>query len=89
MVQEMNNLVRHLEQKVTFPVRASLVAESRDQLLWLLNQSSDYSLTIWHSKADIYDVKSMAFLRTRKYIGKVYYDLPDEKIMKLKSIPVT
>jgi len=89
MVTEMHTIVKNLKHRVTFPVRASLVAASRAQLLWLLNLNSDYSLTVWHSSDDLYDVKSMSFLRDKKYIGRVYYDLPDRQIMELKSLPVT
>ena len=89
MVTEMHTIVKNLKHRVTFPVRASLVAASRAQLLWLLNLNRDYSLTVWHSSDDLYDVKSMSFLRDKKYIGRVYYDLPDRQIMELKSLPVT
>ena len=89
MVREMHNIVKDMKQQVTFPVRASLVAISRDQLLWLLNRSINYSLTIWHSNFDSYDVRGMEFLRAKEFIDKVYYDLPDEKIKILKSISVT
>ena len=89
MVQEMHNTVKGMKQRVTFPVRGALVAISRDQLLWLLNRSINYSLTIWHSTVDNYDVQGMAFLRSKEYIDKVYYDLPDEKIKILRSISVT
>lgn len=89
MVKEMNDVIKSIDQPITFPVRASLVGISQDQLLWLLNLKDSHSLTVWHSNADKYDVKSMAFLRTKKYIKKVYYDLPDAEIVKLKSVPVS
>ena len=88
MVREMNDLLKNWKHPVTFPIRASLVGVSRDQLLWLLGSREDFSLNIWHSKYDNYDVKSMAFLRNRKYIRKVFYDLPDAKIEELKRLPV-
>ena len=89
MVTEMHTIVKNLKHRVTFPVRASLVAVSRAQLLWLLNLSRNYSLTVWHSSHDLYDVKSMSFLRDKEYISRVYYDLPDGQISELKSLPIT
>ena len=86
MVREMNEAVKNIKQPITFPVRASLVGISKDQLLWLLNYREDYSLTVWHSKADKYDVSTMGFLRRAPYINKVYYDLPDAEIKELKRI---
>ena len=84
MVEEMYDLLKDVKQPVTFPVRASLTAISQKQLLWLLKQREDYSLTLWHSSADQYDIRKVGFLR--QYPLRVYYDLPKEKIDILRAM---
>ena len=83
-MKDMHSLAKNLQQPVTFPVRASVIAASKEQLLWLLGQKESYSLTVWHSNADHYDVKDFVFLR--RYPKKVFYDLPEEKIKRLKQL---
>ena len=84
-VEEMKQVLKDVRQPVTFPVRAYLVGRSKEQLLWLLKQKKNYSLTIWHSYVDKYDVKEIAFLR--EYPCRVYYDLPDSMMKELRNIP--
>uniref|UniRef100_A0A3B4AFC2 Menorin-like domain-containing protein n=1 Tax=Periophthalmus magnuspinnatus TaxID=409849 RepID=A0A3B4AFC2_9GOBI len=46
MVREMEQICRGVNNPVTFPVRAALMGQSVPQLLWLLQQSHRYSVTI-------------------------------------------
>ena len=82
MTQVLDDL--KIEQPVTFPVRTSLVAKSKEQIIWLLERKRTYSLTLWHSSVDVYDIKSVQFLR--KYPDKVYYDIPDNILDELKKL---
>ncbi len=83
MVKEMQNILNDATEEITFPIRASLVKYSREQLLWLLSLKDNFSLSIWHSNVDAYSAKELAFLRD--YPTKVFYDLPAEKISELKN----
>ena len=84
-VKEMYNLVKDLKQDTTFPIRASLVTVSSEQLIWLLEQDVDkFSLTVWTSIFDTYNVKELLFLRTFK--KQVYFDLPESEISELISL---
>lgn len=53
-VHEMEELCRRLKHPVTFPVRASLMAQSLPQLSWLLQQSDRWSLTRKLSSDDVF-----------------------------------
>lgn len=53
-VHEMEELCRRLKHPVTFPVRASLMAQSLPQLSWLLQQSDRWSLTRTLSSDDVF-----------------------------------
>ncbi|ETE66137.1 hypothetical protein L345_08084, partial [Ophiophagus hannah] len=63
MVQEMAELCRDCTQPITFAVRADLVCRSKSELLWLLQQSNRYTLTIWTGKDDEYSVDDLLFIR--------------------------
>lgn len=81
-VREMFLLVKDLKQFITFPIRASLAGRSKEPLIWLLEQNINrFSLTIWTSKSDKYDVKELLYLR--KYKLQIYFDLPEEEIKEL------
>jgi len=77
-VQDMYNLVRHLPQPVTFPVRAEQFRDSLDEFDWLLQQSHGYTLTIWTSHGDNVTKADMDFTKKRFERSRVYFDLPDE-----------
>ena len=84
-VNQMFELVKDTNLHVTFPVRASLVRQSKEQLLWLIEQNKAlFTLTIWTSTTDNFDVKELAFLRHYKKL--VYFDMPDDEINLLKAI---
>ncbi|XP_046551376.1 protein FAM151A-like [Haliotis rubra] len=80
MVQTMNTHAIMLRQPVTFPVRASLVRKSWENLLWLLRQSRGYSLTIWtpFPNEDVVELEDMHFVRNHSEATKVYFDLPKD-----------
>lgn len=81
MVRAMEELCRSLKNPVTFPVRAALMGQSAPQLLWLLQQSHRYSLTVWTGKNDVYQLDDL--FQFRKQPLRVYYDLPDDMRNKL------
>ncbi|XP_062985740.1 protein FAM151B isoform X2 [Elgaria multicarinata webbii] len=75
MVQEMAAICRELTQPITFPVRAALVRQSISELLWLLEQSDRYTLTIWTGKHDEYSVEDLLFIRDSFDKSRVFYDI--------------
>ncbi|XP_056680907.1 protein mono-ADP-ribosyltransferase PARP8 isoform X3 [Monodelphis domestica] len=46
MVKDMEHICNKLSQPITFPVRAALVRQSCDQLLWLVRQSNSVSYSV-------------------------------------------
>ncbi|KAJ8262964.1 hypothetical protein COCON_G00154210 [Conger conger] len=87
MVQQMEGVCRDLKQPVTFPVRAALLPQSYAQLLWLLQQSDRYSLTVWTGLSD--EVAMEDLLPYRKNIDKsrVYYDLLESQSNAFRKLP--
>uniref|UniRef100_A0A8D0BM10 Family with sequence similarity 151 member B n=1 Tax=Salvator merianae TaxID=96440 RepID=A0A8D0BM10_SALMN len=75
MVQEMAVICGDLTQPVTFPVRAALVRRSIPELMWLLQQSDRYSLTIWSGKHDEYSVEDLLFIRDTFDKSRIFYDI--------------
>ncbi|KAJ6669866.1 hypothetical protein lerEdw1_000415 [Lerista edwardsae] len=75
MVQEMAAICRDLTQPITFPVRAALVRQSISELMWLLQQSDRYTLTIWTGKDDEYSVEDLLFIRDSFDKSRVFYDI--------------
>lgn len=76
-VHEMEELCRRLKHPVTFPVRASLMAQSLPQLSWLLQQSDRYTLTVWTGLNEDLTLKDMLLYRKEFEMRRIYYDLPD------------
>ncbi|XP_072288707.1 protein FAM151B isoform X2 [Eucyclogobius newberryi] len=83
MVREMEQICRSLKNPVTFPVRGALIGQSEAQLLWLLQQSPRYSLTVWTGQSDTLKTDDLLRLRKRLEPQRVYYDLPDEHRVRL------
>ncbi|XP_057307312.1 protein FAM151B-like isoform X2 [Hydractinia symbiolongicarpus] len=84
-VQRIYKLLKNLKQFITFPIRASLASLSKEQLVWLINQNEQkFTLTVWTSKKDQFDIKELKFLRN--YKKQVYYDLPQEDIDRLRTM---
>ncbi|XP_053887577.1 protein FAM151B isoform X3 [Malaclemys terrapin pileata] len=63
MVKKMAQICDALTQPVTFPVRAALVQQSTSELLWLLQKSNRYSLTVWTGRHDEYSIEDLLYLR--------------------------
>ncbi|KAK7933742.1 hypothetical protein WMY93_004638 [Mugilogobius chulae] len=83
MVREMEQICRSLKNPVTFPVRAALMGQSVDQLLWLLQQSNRYSLTVWTGQSDVFKMEDLLQFRKQLEPHRVYYDLPDDQRIQL------
>eukprot|EP00111_Clytia_hemisphaerica_P015684 TCONS_00046305-protein len=83
---EMTKLIQKniVQQDLTFPVRASLVALNPKPMHLLLNQMQDkVSLTVWTAKNDTYDPEDLGFLRL--YAKKVFFDLPADEVEAIKK----
>ncbi|CAC5383748.1 unnamed protein product [Mytilus coruscus] len=78
MVQDMYNIVKDLQQPVTFPVRAEQLIDSLDSFEWLLGKSRGYTLTVWTAKNDNVTKPDMDFARRKLEVSRVYFDLPRE-----------
>ena len=77
-----------VQQDLTFPVRASLIVLNASPMHLLVNQMQEKSsLTVWTSKADVYDPKDLGYLRL--YKKKVFYDLPRDEIKAIKGASFT
>ncbi|XP_078531435.1 protein FAM151B isoform X2 [Lissotriton helveticus] len=86
MVKQMEYICSPLSQPVTFPVRAALVRHSWEELLWLLQQSNRYSLTIWTGKDDKYPTEDLLFIRENLNADRVYYDVLEPQNSEFKQI---
>ncbi|XP_077457320.1 protein FAM151B isoform X2 [Stigmatopora argus] len=86
MVHKMEDICRGLEHLITFPVRAALLAQSVSELTWLLQQSDRYSLTVWTSHNDKFQVEDLLPYRTCFDITRICYDLPEALRSELKNI---
>lgn len=82
-VRAMEQICRSLKNPVTFPVRAALMGKSAPQLLWLLQQSHRFSLTVWTGQSDVVKMEDLLWFRKQLQPMRVYYDLPDDQRNKL------
>ncbi|XP_029430106.1 protein FAM151B isoform X2 [Rhinatrema bivittatum] len=85
MVKEMEHICSALSQPVTFPVRAALVRQSWSELLWLLQSSVRYSLTIWTGKDDVYSLEDLLFIREKFDKSRVYFDLLEPRSSEFRE----
>ncbi|XP_054979940.1 protein FAM151B [Sorex araneus] len=85
MVKEMEYICSELNQPVTFPVRAALLSQSYSQLLWLLEKSNRYSLTIWTGKDDKYSIEDLLYIRSHFNQKQVFYDLLEPQNHEFKK----
>lgn len=83
MVREMEQICKSLENPVTFPVRAALMAQSISQLTWLLQQSDRYSLTVWTGQSDQFKMEDLMHYRKLVNPKRIYFDLPDAQRTQL------
>jgi len=67
-----------VDQAVTFPVRAGLLAstESKESLIWLLQQIPDSTLTLWSSEYDTVDIDGLMDTLGAVGLRRVYIDVP-------------
>ncbi|XP_042722277.1 protein FAM151B [Lagopus leucura] len=85
MVKDMAEICSALSQPVTFPVRAALVRQSASELCWLVDQSDQYSLTVWTGKQDVYSVEDLLFIRENFDKSRVYYDISEPQNSEFKK----
>lgn len=75
-------ITNEVKQKVTFPVRAGLAANSKQVMLELLERTNsspfDSTLTIWSSQGDFVDIGKLRDLILECGLGKVYLDVPKD-----------
>ncbi|XP_077286171.1 protein FAM151B isoform X1 [Arctopsyche grandis] len=84
--EQLNEMVSTLmdndvEQKVTFPVRAGIAANSKEGLIKLLKETSskfDSTLTIWSSQGDFVNIDSLKKLILECGLNRIYLDVPKE-----------
>jgi len=87
MIQDMLEAVKNLKTHVSFPIRASYVKSSTDQLKRLLATSERYSLTIWHS--DYTENLEVVHLAEAYHVfpkHQIFFDIPKPLMDKLKSL---
>lgn len=86
MIDEMLELCRGKTQPITFPVRASLLKGSLDELQRLLAKVQRSSLTIWHYPTDDVDLTVLAALRNNVSKDRVFYDLPSDIVKEFVAM---
>jgi len=74
----------HVTQKITFPVRAGLAAQSIKTLMNLTDAVENSTLTIWSSEGDSVDVNSLRHLIAKMGVDRVYVDVPNDLMVKLR-----
>ena len=81
--------VHSLRQPVTFPIQAVFLSTSWKLFVFLLGLKPSFSISVWSSPSD--DVDFMGLVQLRKYGGKdrVYFDLPEQQMMRLKEALIT
>ncbi|XP_029929791.1 protein FAM151A [Myripristis murdjan] len=84
MVEEMYDMIRNVQQKVTFPVHAMLVRRSWQHFSWLLSQSSRFSLTLWQGSIHP-NVSDLLFVRDNSHPARVYYDIYEPTLSAFKQ----
>ncbi|XP_076838310.1 protein FAM151A [Brachyhypopomus gauderio] len=84
MVEKMYNHVRHLPQKVTFPVLAVMVKNGWPHLSWLLRQSPRFSLTLWQGEENP-TVNDLLFIRDNSNPQRIYYDIYEPVLSQFKE----
>ncbi|XP_008831215.1 protein FAM151A [Nannospalax galili] len=86
MVEKMQELVRALPQRVTFPVRAVMARAAWPHFSWLLGQSERYSLTLWQGTSDPVSVDDLLYIRDNSATHQIYYDLFEPVLSKFKQL---
>jgi len=73
----------HVNQPVTYPVRAGLAANDIEVMKSLLNNNTKATLTIWSSEDDFVDAAQLSKLIKDVGLDKVYVDVPEDLKSKL------
>ncbi|KAL9951113.1 hypothetical protein ACROYT_G043717 [Oculina patagonica] len=82
-VEPMRDLLLDVSQPITLPIRANMVGNSLEQILWLLSLSDQYTLTIWSKTYDKPNIKDLVTLRNKvQDKTRIFYDLPPDQGMK-------
>ncbi|XP_047662560.1 protein FAM151A isoform X2 [Tachysurus fulvidraco] len=84
MVMEMYTTVKHLPQRITFPVLAVMVRNGWPHLSWLLSQCSRFSLTLWQGQANP-TVNDLLFVRDNTNPQRIYYDIYEPVLSQFKE----
>ncbi|XP_026732812.1 protein FAM151B isoform X1 [Trichoplusia ni] len=79
----------HINQTITFPVRAGLAANSQPVLLDLLRETSSLNstMTVWSSEGDHVEVDRLRALILTVGLEKTYLDVPEELAARLHLPP--
>lgn len=82
-VEPMRDLLLDVSQPITFPIRANMIGNSIEQIIWLLSLSDQYTLTIWSTIYDKPNMKDLVTLRNKVHDKtRIFYDLPSDQGMK-------
>lgn len=84
MVEQMYSTIRHLPQKITFPVHALMAKNGWPHLSWLLSQSSRYSLTLWQGKENP-TLNDLLFIRDNSNPQRIYYDIYEPVLSQFRE----
>uniref|UniRef100_A0A3B1K9T3 Protein FAM151A n=1 Tax=Astyanax mexicanus TaxID=7994 RepID=A0A3B1K9T3_ASTMX len=84
MVEQMYDAVKHLPQKITFPVLAVMGKNGWPHLSWLLSQSSRFSLTLWQGEENP-TVNDLLFIRDNSNPQRIYYDINELVLSQFKE----
>lgn len=81
------NKVEEARSPITYPVRAGIAAQSKDNLMDMVstfNATNDCTLTVWSSAGDSVDVEKLRDLIFSVGLDKVYVDVPEELSSQLR-----
>jgi hypothetical protein len=67
-----------ISQPVTYPVRASLTANSEAVIERLLEQTKNSTLTLWGPETDIVDVPALKQVVDKVGRNRIYMDIPEK-----------
>ncbi|XP_059055529.1 protein FAM151A [Achroia grisella] len=79
----------HINQTVTFPVRAGLASNSQPVVLDLLRETAylNSSITVWSSEGDVVEVDRLKALLLTVGLERTYLDVPQDLASKLHLPP--
>ncbi|KAL2097500.1 hypothetical protein ACEWY4_006707 [Coilia grayii] len=84
MMTDMYDAIRHVPQKITFPIMAVMAKRGWPHISWLLSQSSSFSLTLWQGKENP-TVNDLLFIRDNSNPQRVYYDIYEPVLSQFKE----